>query len=404
MSKRVILTIGKDAETQKTVSVQADRSRAIFICGKRGSGKSYTLGVIIEELFEQSERNALIIVCDPMGIFHTMAIPNDLQAQTLYEWGLVRKGFPIRLLVPRDPEVQFGSPEIVEILRSRGVEVKRLRVNAGSLTPDEWCSLLKLNVNDLLGIALYRAVDLLAEHSQLFTLSDLEKAVLRDRKTNDRTKEALINRLSGVGRWQIFQEEGDQESVEDMFSANHVNVIDLADLSPGPYSIRNLIVRVVGQQLFALRIKERRKEEFNMATRIPRIWLAIDEAHEFIPVTFSLSKDMLIRWVKEGRQPGLGLIAATQQPSAIDSEVLSQCDLIISHKITSIDDISALGRLSATYMSGDLKTLVRGVARRGEAIMVDDETEQVHHILVRPRLSAHGGGEKSEERIRRSLF
>jgi hypothetical protein len=59
---------------------------------------------------------------------------------------------------------------------------------------------------------------------------------------------------------------------------------------------------------------------------------------------------MLIRWVKEGRQPGLSLVVATQQPAAIDAELLTQCDIIISHKITAWDDVFALNRLSATYM------------------------------------------------------
>jgi hypothetical protein len=98
------------------------------------------------------------------------------------------------------------------------------------------------------------------------------------------------------------------------------------------------------------------------------------------------------------------LIAATQQPAAVDSEVLSQCDVIISHKITSIEDINALNRLSATYMSGELRTLIRNLGRRGEAILVDDETEEVNHLMVRPRLSAHGGGETGEDEIRKSLF
>ena len=113
---------------------------------------------------------------------------------------------------------------------------------------------------------------------------------------------------------------------------------------------------------------------------------------------------MLIRWVKEGRQPGLSLIVATQQPSAIDAELLSQCDLIVAHKITTWDDIHALDRLSATYMQGDLKGYIRELNRRGEALLVDDETEVVSTIRVRPRLSAHGGAEIQEKTATRSFF
>jgi energy-coupling factor transporter ATP-binding protein EcfA2 len=404
VSGRQFLNIGKDSETGKKLYIEADRSRAIFICGKRGSGKSYTLGVLIEELFENAKGEALIVVCDPMGIYHTMVLPNERQIQELYSWGLAKRGFPVRLLIPRDPVAQFGSTEIVERIKARGVELKRLRINAGSLTPDEWCYLLGLNLNDLMGIALYRAVDDLQEQSRFFPFGELERTILKDRKSNDRTKQALANRLSGVKRWDVFQEAGEEEPIQNMFTTDAINIIDLADLTPGPYSIRNLIMSVIGQQLFAMRIKERRKEEFGMHAHLPKVWLAIDEAHEFVPVSGSLSKDLLVRWVKEGRQPGLSLIAATQQPAAVDSEVLSQCDVIISHKITSIEDINALNRLSATYMSGELRTLIRNLGRRGEAILVDDETEEVNHLMVRPRLSAHGGGETGEDEIRKSLF
>ena len=139
--------------------------------------------------------------------------------------------------------------------------------------------------------------------------------------------------------------------------------------------------------------------------KLPRVWLAIDEAHQFVPNgRTSLCKEMLIRWVKEGRQPGLALIVATQQPAAMDSELLSQCDVILSHKITSWEDINALDRLSATYIEGNLKTHIKGLATRGEALLVDDEAESVTFVKVRPRLSAHGGAEIHEASQKQALF
>ncbi|MXW79472.1 MAG: hypothetical protein F4Z57_10915 [Gemmatimonadetes bacterium] len=113
---------------------------------------------------------------------------------------------------------------------------------------------------------------------------------------------------------------------------------------------------------------------------------------------------MLIRSVKEARQPGLSVVEATQQPAAIDPELLSQCDVIVAHKITTWDDINALDRLSATYMEGDLKGYIRNLNRRGEALLVDDETESVTTIRIRPRFSSHGGAEIQEKTVRKFLF
>ena len=72
----VNLRIGTEYEGNDPVYMKATGSRAVFICGKRGSGKSYTMGVIVEELFNGEQGKATIIIVDPMGIYHTMSLPN----------------------------------------------------------------------------------------------------------------------------------------------------------------------------------------------------------------------------------------------------------------------------------------------------------------------------------------
>jgi DNA helicase HerA-like ATPase len=106
-----------------------------------------------------------------------------------------------------------------------------------------------------------------------------------------------------------------------------------------------------------------------------------------------LAKEVLIRWAKEGRQPGLSLVVASQQPSAIDNEVITQCDVILAQKLTNSADIQAVNALSQDYMGAELKTYIRKLSRRGEAVLVDDEQEKVIMLQVRPRKSYHGGGE-----------
>jgi uncharacterized protein with von Willebrand factor type A (vWA) domain len=85
------------------------------------------------------------------------------------------------------------------------------------------------------------------------------------------------------------------------------------------------------------------------------------------------------------------LVVASQQPSAVDPDVLSQCDVILSHKLTTRDDISALNSLSQDYMGGELRTFIKSLKRVGEAVLVDDERETVHMLRIRPRRSQHGG-------------
>ena len=399
----VNLRIGTDYESGEVAYIRATGSRTVFICGKRGSGKSYTLGVIAEELFSQERGKAVLLIADPMGIYHTMALANENQWDEVRQAGLLTQSFPVRLIVPGDPLARFGDAEILNQLRMNNVEVTSLWINAHDLSADAWCELFNLGINEPMGIAMWRAVEELHDTGDPFTITDLVERLRKDKRAKETTIEALENRLTVARKWGIFSEE--PMRLTDMFSLEHINVLDLSVLDAGTKGLRNLALDVVARRLFMERTRMRRREEFGLETRLPRVWMAIDEAHQFVPQgRASLCKEMLIRWVKEGRQPGLSLIVATQQPSAIDAELLSQCDLIVAHKITTWDDIHALDRLSATYMQGDLKGYIRELDRRGEALLVDDETEVVSTIRVRPRLSAHGGAEIQEKTAIRSFF
>src|SRR5690606_16050091 len=74
------LMLGRDLTSHSNVYLDASGTRAILVCGKRGSGKSYSLGVLLEELITVGGRNVIPIVIDPMGIFHTMVLRNEKQS------------------------------------------------------------------------------------------------------------------------------------------------------------------------------------------------------------------------------------------------------------------------------------------------------------------------------------
>ncbi|HPZ08639.1 MAG TPA: ATP-binding protein, partial [Candidatus Eremiobacteraeota bacterium] len=267
------------------------------------------------------------------------------------------------------------------------------RVNPSDLSADGWCDFFDLSMTDVQGICLFRAIQNLNRRRGVhFYLSDIINEIEMDTKVVDRTKEALLNRLEWAESLNIFST--NYQELLSVFERDYINIIDMKSLDPGRYNLRNLIVSILAKQLFKARLKARAMEELELATDIPKVWLAIDEAHQFAPSGKStLSKEHLIRFVKEGRQPGLSLIISSQQPSAIDSDILSQCDLIICHKLTSKEDIQSLNALSADYMGNELKTFIKKISRCGEAVIVDDEKEKVAIIGIRPRKSKHGGGE-----------
>ncbi len=386
-----MLNIGKNLKTDVMVYLDDSRSRAVLVCGKRGSGKSYTLGVIVEELLDMGD--VLTIIIDPMGIYYPMTQPNQEQERLLWDWGLSAKGMPILLLVPGDPEILYGGREVVGAMEARGVRFRSFRINPADLSPDAWCQLFDLSISDVMGIALFRAVQHLARRrKEQFFIPDIISEIEMDGLVQDRTRQALLNRLEMAQSWDLFSTS--YQELWEVFDSNSVNIMDLSTLDPGSRGRRNLVVDVLARDIFKRRTIARRKEELGLIGELPRVWVLIDEAHQFVPSgKATLAQEALIRWTKEGRQPGLSLVVASQQPSAIDSEVITQCDVIVVQKLTNRADIQAVNALSQDYMGGELKTYIRKLKRQGEAILVDDEQETVVMTQIRPRKSYHGGGE-----------
>lgn len=384
------LFLGTELDTETEVTVEADRARAVFACGKRGTGKSYTLGNIIEEVHTNLPDTVPLIV-DPMGIYWTMGKRNTTQEELLWDWGLQPREFEISLIVPGDPEERYGAAVLREMER-QGITVERLALNPSDISPDGWCELFDLNINKPMGITLFRAVRELSDNQAFFAISDLIEKIEYDENAGERTVNALLNRLEMAGEWGIFADRNtDLWSIVDR---DRINILDVSVLDPGKYGLRNLVVNVLTKNIFDERSQARRREELKLSSNVPKVWLFIDEAHNFVPSgESSLAKDTLIRWIKEGRQPGLSLSIATQQPSAVASEVLSQMDVIICHKITTQSDIKSLNKLSQEYMGSKLKTYIKKINNVGEAVYVDDEAETVQQVQMRPRLSQHGGGE-----------
>ena len=126
---------------------------------------------------------------------------------------------------------------------------------------------------------------------------------------------------------------------------------------------------------------------------MPLVWLIIDEAHEFLPNKGKVaSTDALVTVLREGRQPGISLILATQQPGKIHTDVMTQSDIVLSHRITAKIDVDALGLLMQSYMRVGLVAEVDKLPRvQGAGILFDDQNEKMYPLRVKPRFTWHGG-------------
>ncbi|MEK6937185.1 MAG: DUF87 domain-containing protein [Nanoarchaeota archaeon] len=119
----------------------------------------------------------------------------------------------------------------------------------------------------------------------------------------------------------------------------------------------------------------------------------VHNCHEFLPKDEkTAATDALIRVIREGRQPGISLIAISQQPGELVKDVLTQADIILAHRLTAKKDIEALNSIMQTYLYSDLSTHINNLPKaRGAGILLDDNSERIYSMQVHPKKSWHGG-------------
>jgi DNA helicase HerA-like ATPase len=146
--------------------------------------------------------------------------------------------------------------------------------------------------------------------------------------------------------------------------------------------------------------EERARIEAGVSERIPPAWVALDEAQNVLPFDRrTAAGDMLVRFVREGRNYGLSFVVATQQPRALDSRFLAQVDTLIAHKLTVQGDIDYVRRNLKSSLPEEVRHANRVLALEdlmraldvGQALVSNTETERALILDVRPRVSVHGG-------------
>ena len=390
------LNIGRyyalDSSLGSNVNIDIIHPHIVLICGKRGYGKSHTIGIFIEEIarLEKKVRENLgVVVFDTLGIFWTTQFPNNAETENLNRWSQVPEGFDINLLVPK---------KFVEEYKNKGIDADSFSIRVSELSPYHWCQLFGVKATDPLGIILTRTVLKMQSSSTHFSIAELLTCIQNDTRGDSTVKDAAENFLTMADSWGVFDKDG--ISIRDLVRRGTITILDLSHLSDP--ALKNIVATLVSEKIFEERIRERKTHELKKIgvdveeTGMPMVWLAVDEAQLFLPNNKKvLSKDVLINeWMQQGRQPGLSLILATQRPSAIEPEVLSHSDIIICHRLTAQEDIDALSRIRPTYMHGDIKESIKKIGdEKGVALIIDDTSESVHIIKIRPRLSWHGGAE-----------
>jgi hypothetical protein len=395
------ITMGNVISLGNNIMLDALRPHVVLIAGKRGSGKSYTMGVIAEGLasLEEDTANSITsLIIDTMGIYWTMKNPNYKEADILKQWGYQPTAFKnINVFVPKGAfdRVKEENVEMADYPFS---------ISANELSTSDWCDIFNFSINDEHGILINQVLEALEEDKRVYDLKDIIENINAQVTTSDTVKEAVKERFEAALEWGLFEKEGTK--IEDLLVPGHINILDISLYahSLGEFSLRALVIGILSQKILEIRTEQRRIEELNEINSteiteeerkktIPIVWLFIDEVHEFLPANGTTAATAsLSRVIKEGRQPGIGLVIATQQPGKLDTDIITQSDIIISQHVTAKLDIDALNTVMQTYMASDIRKYLVDLPRLpGACIILDDNSERIYPVQIRPRLTWHGG-------------
>jgi hypothetical protein len=275
------------------------------------------------------------------------------------------------------------------------------------LDASDWCITFDIDINSPDGVLIERIVNNLRDKGGDYGVDDIIKMAKEDDRSKQETKDSVENRFTASTRWGIFSMEG--TSLKDLVQGGQVTVLDVGCYAtiPGTQGLRSLVIGLVAEKLFVQRMIARKNEELKsiretthfvgekaeIKQQEPLVWLIIDEAHEFLPNDKeTVATHPLVIILREGRQPGISLILASQQPGKIHTDVMTQSDIVIAHRITAKVDIDALGMLMQSYMREGLDKQLNILPRsKGAAIVFDDTNERMYSMRVKPRFTWHGG-------------
>ncbi|MBI5392062.1 ATP-binding protein [Candidatus Woesearchaeota archaeon] len=396
---KLYVKMGAETSLSNKVYMDVAKAHVILVCGKRGTGKSYSLSMIAEEMAnlpEEISHRLAVLMIDTMGIFWTMKYPNEKDEDLLEQWQLPKKGLDVKVYTPAGKFEEY---------KEKGIPTDYpFTINPAELTAEEWCSMFSISLLDEYGVALERALDRVRETKQIYGVDDLIAEIQGDKKIEEKIKLALENRLAATKTWGIFSKES--TPLKKIITGGQVSILDISVYKE--WSIKTLVVGLICKKLMQERMEERKKEELEDIQRshsyfkstldkkeetTPIAWIMIDEAHEFLPREGkTLATDALVQVLREGRQPGVCLVLATQQPGEIHKDVTTQTDIVISHRITAKRDVEALNAMMQSYLSGDIQKYLNLLpTMRGAAVILDDNSEKLYPVQVRPKFTWHGG-------------
>jgi hypothetical protein len=328
--------------------------RHTFLCGQSGSGKTYALGVILEQLLLGT--GLRMVVLDPNADFVRLGEARpDAPAEVA------------RRLAASDVRVLGAAATAAEPLRMRFATMPRPAQGA------------VLRLDPLADRGEYNAfLHLMADSGP----GEVDEVVRRLQQGGP-DAQALAQRVENLGLldWEVWA--GRQPSAAEVVGGGaRATVLDLSGFRT-PFEPLAVSLDLI-ESLWAGR-----------ESRTPTL-IVVDEAHNLCPAEPSSSiqaalVDRFVQIAAEGRKYGLWLLLSTQRPSKIHPQVLSQCDNLVLMRMNSPGDIAELARVFGFAPPVMLQASRYFV--QGEALVAGGFVPAPGIIRMGARLTLEGGGD-----------
>lgn len=340
------------------LSIKDIASQHLSIIAATGSGKSYTVGVLLEEMMRPNNRAAVLVV-DPHGEYASI---DQL------------KNFP------EFREADY-SPNVI-ILRKEDIKIR-----ITELKLDEFMGILEMT--DKMETFFEKAYYMLPDRAN-FRKSDLLNEIRKLREeSNQATIDGIIWRYeSNIMKRPIF-DDFQHTRLREQFSVGQLSVLELSGLARKE---QQLIVAVLLRRIFDARegtLNRQLGEKDEKYLPYP-VFVVLEEAHRFAPHDGEAKSLSILRKIlSEGRKFGIGVCLVSQRPSKLDADCLSQCMSQVTMRVINPGDKTHIGA-SIETMSQDILDELPALAK-GEAIISGVAINTTTLVKVRQRITEHKG-------------
>ncbi len=333
--------------------------RHTFMCGQSGSGKTYSLGLLLERIL--METTLRVVVLDPNSDY--VGLPR------------VRAGAD-----PALAERYAAVPDQVAVWGNDPRAQRLLRMRFADLDPAGRAAVL--------GLDPVRDRDEYAALADLLRTQERGRALLEDPEQLLRAESPGARQLGlrarnlGVLDWALWSPDAPSLVDELRAPTARCTVVDLGSLDTPQEQ------HVVAQAVLATLWQQR-------LARVP-VLVVVDEAHnvcaaEPADALGGLSTDVAVQIAAEGRKFGLYLLVSTQRPHKVHENVVSQCDNLLLMRMNSAADLGDLGRLLSFVPPGLMAAAT--TFGMGQALVAGRLLPQPAYVRMGERVSEEGGAD-----------